>query len=89
MPRLVQVTWIICNDDGLISEEKEYIIFPENFVIPADATKVHKISNELAKQKGSPLTNVLTELNSLIESSDFVVAHNMSFDEKIIGAEFY
>ncbi len=53
LPRLVQVTWIICNDDGLISEEKEYIIFPENFVIPADATKVHKISNELAKQKGS------------------------------------
>jgi hypothetical protein len=39
--------------------------------------------------KKEVLTNVLTELNSLIESSDFVVAHNMSFDEKIIGAEFY
>jgi len=88
-PRLVQVAWIICNDDGQVNEEKEYIIYPENFVIPADATKVHKISNDMAILRGNPLNNVLLELNSHIDNSDFIIAHNMSFDEKIIGAEFY
>lgn len=88
-PRLVQIAWLICGDDGQIEEEKEYIIFPDNFVIPEDAFKVHKISTELATVKGSQLNKVLLELNSRIEVIDYIVAHNISFDEKIIGAEFY
>jgi len=33
------------------------------------------------------LVKVLNKFNELVERSDFIVAHNISFDEKILGAE--
>ena len=34
------------------------------------------------------LASVLTEFNERVKQANFLVAHNISFDEKIVGAEF-
>jgi DNA polymerase III epsilon subunit-like protein len=39
-------------------------------------------------QEGYSITNVLQQFDKLIQQADCLVAHNMSFDEKIVGAEF-
>ena len=52
-----------------------------------DASRIHGISTERAINEGEDLVSVLNKFNELVERSDFIVAHNISFDEKILGAE--
>ena len=87
-PRMIQVAWILSDSNGNRIEANDFIIKPENFIIPIEATKVHRISTEKAINEGSNLEEVLKKFNKLIDQADFIVAHNISFDEKIIGAEF-
>ena len=86
-PRLIQIAWLIYDYDGKQLSQKNYIIKPDGFVIPADATAIHGISTERAHAEGVSLKSVLSEFNDLMSAAEFLVAHNMSFDEKIIGAE--
>lgn len=87
-PRLVQLAWLVYDYDERQVEEQEYIIRPEGFLIPSQSSDVHGITTEIAMKEGSNLHNVLAEFAAAIEDADFLVAHNMNFDEKIVGAEF-
>lgn len=87
-PRMVQIAWILCDDEGNRIETSNYIIKPENFTIPVEASRIHGISTEKANNEGKDLEVVLLQFNELVKEADFIVAHNISFDEKIIGAEF-
>jgi len=87
-PRMVQIAWILCDEQGSRLESNDFIIKPEGFVIPDSATSVHGISTEKAINEGEDLKKILILFNDLIKQADYIVAHNISFDEKIIGAEF-
>ncbi len=87
-PRLVQIAWRHCDNSGNILSEPNYIVKPQGFNIPEDAVKVHGISTETAINEGIDLEVVLNEFSKAMERSNFLVAHNMKFDEKIVGAEF-
>lgn len=87
-PRLVQIAWILFDDDGGQVLSKEYIVRPEGFIIPEESAKVHGITTETAMKKGKPLQKILNEFSLSMSLSEFLVAHNMSFDEKVIEAEF-
>jgi len=86
-PRMIQIGWILCDNLGNRIETGNYIIKPENFIIPKEATAVHGISTKKAIEQGIDLELVLNEFNALINKADYIVAHNISFDEKILGAE--
>jgi len=86
-PRMIQIAWIFCDEKGNRIESDDFIIKPENYTIPSEASKIHGISTKKAMSEGAELENVLVKFNSLVEQADFIVAHNISFDEKIIGAE--
>ena len=86
-PRMIQIAWILCDNKGNRIEANAYIIKPENFEIPIAASKVHGISTQKAIDEGEDLEKVLNKFNELVEQADFIVAHNISFDEKILGAE--
>jgi DNA polymerase III epsilon subunit-like protein len=87
-PRLVQLAWLLYDEDGNKIDEKEYIIKPEGFLIPPQSASVHGITTEIAQKKGSDLREVLSEFSDAINGANYLVAHNMNFDEKIMGAEF-
>lgn len=86
-PRMIQIAWILCDTDGNRIESANFIIKPENFTIPVQASKIHGITTEKAIRDGVDLAQVLTKFNELVEEADFIVAHNISFDEMIVGAE--
>lgn len=86
-PRMVQIAWILSDTTGIRIESDDFIIKPENFKIPLDASRVHGITTERAIKEGEELEKVLTRFNKLVGQADFIVAHNISFDEKILGAE--
>lgn len=87
-PRLVQIAWRHCDNSGNILSDSNYIVKPQGFTIPKDAENVHGISTETAINGGIDLKVVLDEFAGAMERSDFLVAHNMNFDERIVGAEF-
>lgn len=88
-PRLVQIAWLLVENDGNVVKKKSAIIYPNGFTIPQDATNVHHISTEQAKRDGLPLRDVLEEFMQDFEKAECLVAHNIEFDQHIIGAELY
>ncbi|MCX6304782.1 MAG: 3'-5' exonuclease [Bacteroidetes bacterium] len=87
-PRMVQLAFLLYDKNGNKISGGDYIIKPEGFTIPADVARIHGITTERAMEDGKPLSGVLLNFLSLIDESEYLVAHNMSFDEKIVGAEF-
>ncbi|MBZ4220364.1 MAG: 3'-5' exonuclease [Chlorobium sp.] len=86
-PRLVQLAFLYCDSDGNQLSSGDYLIKPEGFVIPSSAVQIHGISTERATREGKPLKLVLQSFHELIAESEILVAHNISFDEKIVGSE--
>ena len=87
-PRLVQLAYLYADVEGNTLISGDYIIKPEGFVIPENASSIHGISTERANIEGVLLRDVLQEFDKLIGKAEVLVAHNMSFDEKIIESEF-
>ena len=86
-PRLVQIAWLVFDDNANEVESAEYIIKPSGFIIPPDAAKIHGITTELATKDGAELLSVLDKIEPVIKNATIVIARNMQFDEKILGAE--
>jgi len=87
-PRMIQIAWLVYDKSGNRLDEQGFIIKPEGFSIPEDATKVHGISTKKAMNEGRDLSFVLRLFAKQIDRAELLIAHNISFDEKIVGAEF-
>ena len=87
-PRLVQLAFIFYDRNGNKITDGNHIVKSEGFTIPVEASRIHGITTERAIQEGRPLLTVLQEFQSLINQAEVLVAHNINFDEKIVGAEF-
>jgi len=86
-PRLIQLAYIIANDDQEILHESDTIIYPDGFVVDPAVEKIHGISHKMACRDGKPLGTTIDTFLTNCYSVETLVAHNMAFDEKIIGAE--
>ena len=87
-PRLVQIAWLVTDDGGKEIKSAEYIIKPNGFSIPAEAAEIHGITDEIASRSGVELKPVLEEIAADISTVAVLIAHNIQFDEMILGAEF-
>jgi len=88
-PRCIQLAWQVHDELGKLVEVKNFIIKPEGFDIPFNASKIHGISTERALKTGQELTLVLNEFNKALSQAKFVIGHNVNFDLNIVGAEFH
>ena len=84
-PFLVQIAWVVCDADGEELKSEVFIIKPEGFTIPPNM--IHGISHEKALNEGVDLETVLKKFAADLDEATVVVAHNMNFDSKIVGAE--
>lgn len=87
-PRLVQVAWLVTDDGGREIRSAEHIIKPDGFSIPEDAARIHGITTEVARLEGVDLRPVLEAIAADIAEARVLIAHNIRFDEMILGAEF-
>lgn len=86
-PRLVQLAWQVYDSEGTLMEEHEYIVKPVGFIIPAEASAVHKISTQRALEHGIDLMTVLNTFTKSVKSCQILVAHNFEYDYSIMGSE--
>ena len=86
-PRVVQLAWILSDCKGNIIKKRVAIISPNGFKIPEEAVRIHGITTERAIREGLPLYEVLEDFMKDLESVKMIIAHNIDFDQKILGAE--
>ena len=86
-PRMVQLAYLLYDADGNLLFSGDYIIKPVGFTIPEASSQIHGISTERAMEEGLPLKDVLLSFQEVMKHAACLVAHNISFDEKILGAE--
>jgi DNA polymerase III epsilon subunit-like protein len=87
-PRLVQLAYMAFDKDGGLVVSSDCIIKPQGFTIPEESARIHGITTGRALKEGRELASVLRDFKALLDQARYLVAHNMSFDEKIVGAEF-
>ncbi len=87
-PRMVQLAYLLADDSGKELASGNFIIKPAGFIIPAEAARIHGITTERAEKEGRELLGVLRGFQAAIDQAEYLIAHNISFDEKIVGAEF-
>ncbi|HPZ25977.1 MAG TPA: PHP domain-containing protein, partial [Kaistella sp.] len=88
-PRMVQIAWQLHDKHGNLLENQDYIIKPEGYDIPFNAARIHGISTKLANEEGRDLNEVLIEFQEVLKKAEVVAGHNIDFDYKIVGAEFF
>lgn len=86
-PRIVQVAWVACSAEGQPDPPQVHLIRPDGFGISQSARQVHGFSTEYATAHGVPLRPVLEQFVAAVQSAKVLVAHNIEFDARVVGAE--
>ena len=83
-PHLVSISWVVLENTltHAISKQRSYIIKPQNWTIPEDSIKIHKITNEIAMKEGLSLKDVMEEF--IAENPTHLIAHHMEFDLNVL-----
>ena len=87
-PHLVQIAALLLDDD--LSERQTfcYIIKPEGFAIPKEASDIHGITTEIATHCGISLQSAMGNFLELWSRAHLRTAHNLDFDEVVITKAF-
>jgi len=85
-PRMVSLAFSLVRGDEILGQN-EYIIKPDGYEIPLEASNIHGITTQEAQAKGNDIQMVLIQLATMTELADLVVFHNSSFDTGIISGE--
>lgn len=89
-PRMVSVCWARFSGPSSKTLFRYYIIRPDGFTIPREATLIHGITTEHARKEGIPLATALSQLAEEIAARPprLLIAHNMQFDRPVLLAEY-
>ncbi len=88
-PRLVQLSWIMADEDANILSKKDFIIKPNGFVIPKESSEIHGITTDKAEREGFDLSYVLDIFDKGLIQADILVGHNIDFDINVLRSELY
>lgn len=83
-PYLVQLAMLLTENDGTERASVSVIINNPLVDIPAGASRVHGITNEIADRAGLFNARVVALWDEFAERSDLIVAHNIKFDMAIM-----
>jgi len=87
-PRVVQLAWILTDFQGQVISQRQFLIQPTGWRMQPGALKVHGITLAHARRHGHPLPDVLHRFALDLLQTDSIIGHNVTFDQKILGAEF-
>ncbi|HIE1750455.1 TPA: 3'-5' exonuclease [Pseudomonas aeruginosa] len=83
-PHLVDIAARLYNDEGQLLDAFEAIIKPAGWIIPDDVAAIHGITTERAMDEGIPEEEALGHFLAFHARAELRVAHNVSFDDRII-----
>ncbi len=87
-PHLVQLAWIILDENLEEISHASFIIQPDQWSIPDDVVKIHGITTTDAFFLGEPIRDVLASFESAVADCTHIVAHNIAFDTGVLNGEY-
>ena len=89
-PYMLQLAWILYDvaKNNLVASHDHIIKLPEGVNIPKESITFHGITQDIMEKNGENINDVLSSFVIHLNSADYVVAHNISFDMSIISKEF-
>ena len=90
-PHITQITAILYSvqDRRIVGVLNEYVALPEGVHIDPQASQVTGITDEMCRERGRPIKEVLHVFCELVLTSDVLVAHNYEFDSQVLQAELF
>jgi DNA polymerase III epsilon subunit-like protein len=88
-PRMIQLAWIVTDENGNVLKRQSHIIYPQGFNIIEPIAKLTRITTERAQREGVDLYSVLTEFMEDVNDAKLLIAHNIDFDKRVVGCELY
>lgn len=89
-PRIIQLGWGRYSSEGEELSFQSSFIKPDGWTVPTEQFFIdNDLSTERCEREGAPLLEVFEAFNEDWAKSDVMVAHNLSFDKPVIGAEAY
>ncbi|MBP6126627.1 WG repeat-containing protein [Flavobacterium sp.] len=86
--RMVSLSYFISNEYlEKKTEFSDYIIRPYGFLIENEAFNIHKISNEIAINKGVIINDLFDKILPEFNEVDFFVGHNIDFHLNVLRSE--
>jgi DNA polymerase III epsilon subunit-like protein len=85
--RLVQLGYVIIDDNNNIIKEYSQIIKPDQFIITN--SQFHGITQERALNQGKSIQEVLSQFHSDLRQCNLLISHNNLFDTNIVLSECY
>lgn len=87
-PRVIQLAWMVCDEEGIVLRKHSFLIKPEGWEMPTgDFWKDHGYTQQVNMVLGIPIRNALDIFISDLSECDALVSHNMDFDYNVVGAE--
>jgi DNA polymerase III epsilon subunit-like protein len=88
-PRVTQLAWMLCDEDGSVLEQWQNLIFPDGWEIPNEPFFTdNNMSTQRCINEGFPIDTELNAFMSAKMKADVLVAHNLNFDHRVLWAEF-
>ena len=87
-PYIIQLSYIFYDISNNITVIKDnYINIRNDIEITSGSFEKHGITRELLDSQGINIRQALQDFNRLLNSSDIVIGHNISFDKRMILVE--
>lgn len=88
-PHIVQISYILYDTDArnMITCQDHIINIDDSVEISKRSQEIHGISRSLCKRRGVDIKLALEDFNEHLRQADVVVAHNISFDKRMIMVE--
>jgi DNA polymerase III epsilon subunit-like protein len=88
-PYILQLSFAIYDltEKKIIRQYDSYVDIPDDIRISEFVTNLTGITNEICKEKGKPIVEVLEQLYEAYMFCEGIVAHNLDFDEKMVMVE--
>jgi DNA polymerase-3 subunit epsilon len=87
-PRLASIAMLICDADLRLISAHSSLIYPEGWVMAAEAERVNGLSQDFLLAHGEPILDILVRYRqAVLASGCTVIAHNAQYDTKVMRGE--
>ena len=88
-PHVIQLGWAFYDARHCLIEKRVDLIKPDGWTVPTETFWIENgFDQETSVRDGIPITESLNAFRDKLEASQYLVAHNMSYDYNVVGAEF-
>jgi DNA polymerase III epsilon subunit-like protein len=87
-PRMIQIAWEMYDKTGFLLCSRSELIKPDGWKVPSEKFWMDNgFSQERSETYGLPIASVLSDFLEALSHAEYLIAHNINFDDKIVSAE--